>query len=105
VPLLCLLAVAIGARTSLAANLPERAILELSINGAARGEVLVVLRDGDVWVPFERLRDAGLIRLDAPTQVLFGTPHLSLEAASSRLEFSYDEEPASRQQAARSGVA
>jgi outer membrane usher protein len=90
--LLFLVALALGARTSRASALPERAILELSVNGAARGEVMVVLRDGDVLVPFARLRDAGLIRLDAPTEVLFGTPHVSLEAASSSLEFSYDEE-------------
>jgi outer membrane usher protein len=90
--LLFLVVLALGTRTSAASDLPVRAILELSVNGADQGEVMVVLRDGDVLVPFARLRDAGLIRLDVPTEMLFGSPHVSLAAASSSLVFSYDEE-------------
>jgi outer membrane usher protein len=69
----------------------ERAVLELVVNGAPRGDVLVFLSDGDVWVPLESLRAAGLVRLDARTEPHAGIPHVSLRGASPPLSFVYDE--------------
>jgi hypothetical protein len=60
----------------------ERAILDLSVNGSARGEVFVFIGGGDVLVPLAALRDAGLERLEVPTLILAGAAHVSLKAAS-----------------------
>lgn len=60
----------------------ERAMLELVINGARRGEAIVLLLDDDVLVPLQSLVEAGLTRLETPTQDHGGVPHVSLRSAS-----------------------
>lgn len=67
----------------------DRAVLELVVNSTARGEVFVLLRQNDILVPIETLRDAGLVRLRAPTEEHDGVAHVSLHAAG--LPFDYDE--------------
>ncbi len=69
----------------------ERAILDLTVNGAPRGEVFVYIGKGDVLVPLGRLHEAGLVRLQVPTVRQAGVAHVSLKAASPPLRFTYDE--------------
>jgi len=69
----------------------ERAILDVTVNGSPRGEAFVFIGKGDVLIPLERLREAGLVRLHVPTVRHAGVVHVSLNAASPPLRFSYDE--------------
>lgn len=77
-------------RGTAAAEELQQAVLELFVNEAPRGEVFVWLRDGDVLVPLESLRDAGLERLDVASEPVQGTPHVSLSRAKP-LRFVFDE--------------
>lgn len=84
-----LIGILVPVRTASAQEL-QQAVLELFVNEAPRGEVFVWLRDGDVLVPLESLRDAGLTRLDVPVEPLEGKPHVSLRGAKP-LRFVFDE--------------
>ncbi len=70
----------------------ERAILDLTVNGSPRGEVFVYVGKDDVLIPLERMREAGLARLEVPTIRHAGVVHVSLKAASPPLHFRYDEQ-------------
>src|SRR5690606_5838650 len=70
----------------------QRAVLELRVNGVERGEVFVVLRGSDILVPLDDLREAGLAKLEAPTEMLFDARHVSLSSCSDSLQFEYDEQ-------------
>lgn len=90
---LLLLSLAFTARADPTSGPPEqRAVLELRVNGVEHGESFVVLREGDVLVPLADLRKAGLTRFEASTEMLHGTPHVSLRGASGSLNFEYDEQ-------------
>lgn len=75
---------------AIAADL-QRAVLELIVNGSPHGDVFVFLREGDVLVPLEALRLAGLSRLKIRTEQHGGIEHVSLRAASPPLSFVFDE--------------
>lgn len=83
--------VTLFAASSASAGELEHAVLELVVNGAPHGDMLVFLGGGDVWVPLASLRAAGLVRLEAKTQTHGGIPHVSLRGASPPLSFVYDE--------------
>lgn len=94
----CVLAVLVLLASCLAFTRPagaaplQRAVLELVVNGAVHGDVFVYLREDDVLVPMAKLREAGLVRLQAQVELHAGTEHVSLRAASPPLHFTFDEE-------------
>jgi outer membrane usher protein len=92
VALLCVAIAVVAGAGHATVSRDERAVLELTVNGVPRGDVIVVLRGDDVLVPVERLRDAGLVRLTAPSEMLQGSRYVSLRAASSSITFEMDEE-------------
>lgn len=66
----------------------ERAVLELVVNGATRGDTFVLLRGDDVLVPLRHLQMAGLVRLQAAAEEHQGVAYVSLRGAG--LPFRYD---------------
>ena len=63
---------------TIAAAQAQRAVLELQVNGVAKGEALVVLRDGDALVSVTRLEEAGLRGFRGAREALDGEALVSL---------------------------
>lgn len=80
-----------GAVASLVESPMTAAPLSLVINSTARGEVLVRLQDGEVWIPEEALHAAGLRAPGGTTRMIDGARHLALRSLSSVLSFAVDE--------------
>jgi outer membrane usher protein len=72
---------------------PSRAPLDLFLNGARRGTLEVVLRegDGDVLVAVQDLHEAGLRAFDGSRELVDGRPHVSLASLDPALRYDVDE--------------
>jgi outer membrane usher protein len=69
----------------------ERAILQLSVNGIERGEVVVVLRSPDVLARAADLQRAGLIGLAGRRETIEGDVHVSLASLAPTVTYELDE--------------
>src|SRR2546425_9033840 len=69
----------------------ERALLELVVNETNRGEVLAVLRPGDVLVPAAALERAGLRRLEGNREEIDGESYVSLRSLALAVRYQVDE--------------
>jgi len=69
----------------------QRSIWELVVNEVPKGEVILVERGGEYWIPVRALEAAGLLRVDGPREVLFGQPHVSLPSLAPAVAFTLDE--------------
>lgn len=69
----------------------ERALLELVVNEANQGEVLALLRPGDVLVPVAALERAGLRRVEGDREEIDGQSYVSLRSLAPVVRFQVDE--------------
>jgi outer membrane usher protein len=69
----------------------QRAILQLTVNLAQRGEVLVILREDDALVRVADLGQAGLRASDGRREMIDGEAYVSLRSLHPRLEYEIDE--------------
>ncbi len=86
-----LAAVAITTAAPAAAADRVRARLDLTVNGAPKGEVLVVLDQGDALVAVADLEAAGLVRLAGERSRIGEREHVSLRSLAPRLSFAVEE--------------
>jgi outer membrane usher protein len=70
---------------------PQRALLELVVNGVSQGDALVVVRGPEIWVEVERLRDAGLHTLDGRRETTDGREFIELSSIQPALRVELDE--------------
>jgi outer membrane usher protein len=68
-----------------------RAPLDLFVNGARRGALEAVLRDGDALVPVQDLHEAGLRGFAGSREIVDGRPHVSLASLGPALRYQVDE--------------
>ncbi|HEX5530556.1 MAG TPA: hypothetical protein VFZ82_13390, partial [Methylomirabilota bacterium] len=69
----------------------ERAILQVSVNGIERGEIVVVLRSPDVLVRVVDLERAGLIGFGGRRETVGGDVHVSLISLAPAVTYELDE--------------
>lgn len=69
----------------------ERAILQVSVNGIERGEIVVVLRSPDVLVRIGDLERAGLIGLGGRRETVGGDVYVSLISLAPAVTYELDE--------------
>jgi len=69
----------------------QRALLELRVNEVKRGEVAVVLRDGDVLVKLKDLQAAGLRAHAGQQESLQDEPYVLLSSLAPQVSFKIDE--------------
>jgi len=69
----------------------QRAILELRVNEVKKGEVAVVLRDGDVLVKLKDLQAAGLRAHAGQQESLQDEPYVLLSSLAPQVSFKIDE--------------
>lgn len=69
----------------------ERAILQLSVNGVERGEVVVVLRSPDVLIRPADLQRAGLIGLAGRRETIAGEVYVSLVSLAPTVTYELDD--------------
>src|SRR5687768_6734696 len=74
-----------------AAAQDQRAVLELLVNDIAKGEALVVLRDGDALIGVARLREAGVQGFDGARETVDNDELVSLASLAGALTFAVDE--------------
>jgi outer membrane usher protein len=68
-----------------------RAILQLSVNGVERGEVVVLLRGGDVLLRVTDLERAGIRGVAGTRETVAGVVHVSLASLAPAITFEMDE--------------
>jgi outer membrane usher protein len=90
-PFLCILLLGLVATSPSGAEDGLRAILRLSVNRVDQGEVIVVLRAGDVLVRVADLEQAGLRDFAGTRQIASGEIHVSLASLSPGVTFEFDE--------------
>ncbi len=84
--------VAVAHSAVLLAAVDTRAILALTVNRAAAGESLVVLREGgDVLVPIAALESAGVKQFQGVREAIDGLDYVSLRSLAGVIEFELDE--------------
>src|SRR5690349_6667143 len=66
---------------------PRPAPLELRVNGAPAGEAIVVIEGGDVWVPVDALRAAGVRGFGGQRRSAAGGESVSLRSLGPALTF------------------
>jgi outer membrane usher protein len=69
----------------------ERAILQVSVNGIERGEIVVVLRSPDVLVRVVDLQQAGLIGFGGRRETVAGDVYVSLVSLAPAVTYELDE--------------
>ncbi|HEX2186269.1 MAG TPA: hypothetical protein VHN78_12270, partial [Chloroflexota bacterium] len=69
----------------------QRAILALSVNLMDKGELLVMLREGDVLARISDLERAGLQGLTGQREVFGGEPYVSLASLAPAVTYVVDE--------------
>ncbi|MET0595304.1 MAG: hypothetical protein ABW133_21570, partial [Polyangiaceae bacterium] len=80
------------ARRALAdAEVPDRAVFLLEINGSRVGDVIVLLKKDDVLVPIEALRRGGVIGLRSSTEDHGGVAYASLARTEPHLNYTLDD--------------
>lgn len=83
---------AYGFLPSALAQTPETsAIFELEVNRARHGDVVVYLRDDDIWIPWQDLLDAGLKDFGGDREVIQGVEHVSLKSLAPDITFERDD--------------
>jgi len=89
-PLLAILLGLTLASQSLAGE-EQRAILQLSVNHVDKGEVIVLLRAGDVLVRVDDLEHAGLRGFAGTRELVGDAVHVSLASLAPSIAFEFDE--------------
>ena len=74
-----------------AAEEEQRAIVQMSVNGVDKGDVVVVLRSSDVLVRLEDLERTGLRGFSGSGEVVGGELHVSLMSLAPGIAFQFDE--------------
>ncbi len=74
-----------------AAAQEQRAVLELLVNGVAKGEAVVVLKDTDALIGVARLREAGIAGFQGTRQMSGSEELVSLASLASAVTYSIDE--------------
>ena len=69
----------------------QRALLELTINEVASGEVSVLLRDADVLIRLKDLQAAGLKTIEGRQEAIRGETYVLLSSVAPQLSFKLDE--------------
>jgi hypothetical protein len=69
----------------------QRTFLDLVVNEVAKGDVLVVLRGGDVLVPVSTLADAGLEAFKGSREAIDGQEFVSLTSLQPAVIFVFNE--------------
>lgn len=69
----------------------QRAYLTFNVNGVDNGEVLAIIRNGDVLIPIADLRRAGIHGINTASQVIDGQPFVSLRSLSPGISYSLDD--------------
>lgn len=70
---------------------PQRALLELTLNGVPSGDVLVVMRGTEIWVDVESLRAAGLRDFEGTRESIDGHELVELSSIRPALRVELDE--------------
>ena len=79
--------------TAPAADAPgTTALLEMSVNGVAKGAVRVVLRGKDILVLVLALKDAGLIEIPGTPENIGGDLYVRANALGPRIRYAFDED-------------
>jgi outer membrane usher protein len=90
--LVAVVSVAIAPATAASApSGPARADLALRVNGVDRGDAIVVLDQGEVWVMVADLEASGLRGIAGRRSVLHGQEHVALSSLAPQLAFAVDE--------------
>ncbi len=69
----------------------QRAYLSFNVNGVDEGEVLAIVRPGDVLVPLAALKRAGIINLNAEPVTIDGVPYVSLRHLAPAVSYTFNE--------------
>jgi len=70
---------------------PQRALLELVVNGMSQGDALVIVRGAEIWVEVARLREAGLHTLDGRLETTDGRELIELSTIRPAVRVELDE--------------
>ena len=90
VPVLILAcAVLLAARPAMAQD--QRAFLDLTVNGVAKGDALVVMRGSDALVAVAALSDAGLLEFGGRRETVDGQEVVSLQSLQPDVAFTFNE--------------
>lgn len=84
-----LLSRAIGALGG--APVEERAIFDLHVNEVPRGEVLLLFRDGETWMPSAPLEQAGVPLAGTVRETIAGVSHVQLSSLTPETTVTLDE--------------
>lgn len=69
----------------------QRAFLSLVVNGVEQGDVLVLIRDLDIWIGVAAVREAGLQQVGGRHETIGGEEFVSLRSLAPDVQFVFEE--------------